>query len=314
MPNSGAHEMTDAAGPPAHPARSPRADRRDRRRGGDVPGDDEPRLRGGIALSRSDPARGRSQGRLGAHSRRGARGHDRGVSNSAAPATRCRCSNTTAAPAAATGRSAAATSIPNSAAPPRPASSTRGTISIPDRGAFPITTTRSWITAAGSASRSSLSSSSITTPVCIRPRRSAASRSASARSRPISRARSRTAGQGDAQGRARRGGVERGSGDSARGAARARRPRQRLSLSRGRRIPRSSAATRGIPAAASAPPVNGEPIGLHEILTSRLWRGLQSFLAVTNSRPRCSSRSAAWAGSARRSRARCRTRSAMAPR
>ena len=28
-----------------------------------------------------------------------------------------------------------------------------------------------------------------------------------------------------------------------------------------------------------AAPVNGEPIGLHDILTSRLWRGLQSFLA-----------------------------------
>ena len=52
-------------------------------------------------------------------------------------------------------------------------------------------------------------------------------------------------------GRARRSGVEGGPGDPARGAARPWRPRQRLPLPSGRRCPRSSAATPGIPAAAS---------------------------------------------------------------
>ena len=108
--------------------------------------------------------------------------------NSGAPAIRVKSSNTTPARAVGTGRFAAGTSIPSSAARPSIASSTRGSISIRGRGAFPIIITRFWIIAADSASRSNPSSNSITTPICIPTNASTASRSASARSKPISKA------------------------------------------------------------------------------------------------------------------------------
>ena len=95
-------------------------------------------------------------------------------------------------PAAATGRCAAATLSPNSAARRRPANSTKDFISIPGRGGFPITTAPCSITASASTSRSSLSSSSITTRCFTPPARSAASRSAFAPSKPIFRARFRS--------------------------------------------------------------------------------------------------------------------------
>ncbi len=60
------------------PAKIVRDHRRERRRRGGLPGDDPSWPCGGIALPGSDQARRRSQGRLGRHSGRGPRRHDRG--------------------------------------------------------------------------------------------------------------------------------------------------------------------------------------------------------------------------------------------
>ena len=92
--------------------------------------------------------------------------------------------------AAATGPCAAATFLPSSAASRRPANSSKAFISTRGRGGFPIITARCSITASASTSRSSRSSSSITMRCCTLRTRSADSRSAFARSRPIFRARS----------------------------------------------------------------------------------------------------------------------------
>ena len=81
------------------------------------------------------------------------------------------------------------------------------------------------------------------------------------------------------KGRARRRGVDGGSGDPARGAAVAGRARQGLPLPGRRRIQPSHRGYAKHPGGGlGAEPVAGEPIGLHDILKSRLWRGLQSFL------------------------------------
>ena len=114
----------------------------------------------------------------------------------------------------------------------------------------------------------------------------------------------RTAGQGDPARRARRSRVERGSGDIAGGAARARRPRQRFSLPgrRGRR--RTSAAMRRDPGGGlSAAPANGEPIGISRHSDLPPVARLAELSRSTISKRRCFSRSAAWAASARRLRA-----------
>ena len=175
--------------PTAHqPTRTAEADRADGRKRGDVPGDDQPRIRGRVRLQGADQARRRSQGRVGADPRRRAGRHGGGAGAAPGRLQGEGARVSTTAPAAATGRCAAATAIPSSAARRRNASSTPASTSIPGRGAFPITTTACSITASGWASRSSRSSSSTTMPTCTRPRRSAASRSASARSRPTSRA------------------------------------------------------------------------------------------------------------------------------
>ena len=127
--------------------------------------------------------------------------------------------------------------------------------------------------------RSSRSSSSITTPICIPPTRSTASRSAFATSRPIS-----TAASPSFWPRRRK---------RERSTTRCRRRIRRSCSKRCGRWARStrisaigwariSASHRGYAkhsgGGLGAEPIAGEPIGLHDILTSRLWRGLQSFL------------------------------------
>ena len=88
-----------------------------------------------------------------------------------------------------------------------------------------------------------------------------------------------TARQGDAQGRARRRRHQRGSRNPARSLARTRRARRRLSLPRRRDRLRYSRLSEADPAAASRRgPRTASRSGLPDILTSRLWRGLQSFL------------------------------------
>ena len=133
------------------------------------------------------------------------------------------------------------------------AASTRANISIRGPGGFPIITTRCSTIAGGSASRSSLSSSSITTPISIDQdrlrRRAAADPDGQGRFRGRDR---RTARQGDAPGRARRGGLPGGPGNSARGAARAWRARRRLPLSARRGVRGVSRLRQAIPAAASS--------------------------------------------------------------
>ncbi len=87
-----------------------------------------------------------------------------------------------------------------------------------------------------------------------------------------------TARQGDAQGRARRRCHQTGPRNPARSVARTRRARRRLSLPRRRRSPPICAAIRGRRAAASRRgPRTASRSGLNDILTSRLWRGLQQF-------------------------------------
>ena len=164
----------------------------------------------------------------------------------------------------------------SSAAPRKGASSIPASISIPGRGAFPIIIMRSWIIAVVSASRSSRSSSSITTPICIPPTRSTASRSASATSRPITTAASpsfwpRRRKKARSTIRCRRrirrscwkrcGRLARSTRISATGWARIR-PPSRLCKASGRRP--------------GEEPIAGEPIGLHDILTSRLWRACRA--------------------------------------
>ena len=138
---------------------------------------------------------------------------------------------------------------------------------------------RSSITAAGSASRSSRSSSSITTPISTPP---TAFGGKPQRIREIKAdfegGDRRASGEGDAKGRARRRGVERGSGDPARGAALAWARSTRTSVTRRATTPRIFAGYARDPGGGlTARPSNGEPIGLHDLLTSRLWRSLQSF-------------------------------------
>ena len=63
----------------AEPTCASRAHRPQRRRDCDAPGDDEPRLRGRIAVPRADQTRGRSERSIRRRPRRGTRGNDGGV-------------------------------------------------------------------------------------------------------------------------------------------------------------------------------------------------------------------------------------------
>ena len=107
-------------------------------------------LRRGIRLQGTHQAGGRSKRRLGAHPGRGSRRHDGGAG--IAPGRLQGADPRIQQPrrAAGTGPCAAAIPTPSSAAPPRSASSTRASTSIPARGASPITTTDFWPTASGS--------------------------------------------------------------------------------------------------------------------------------------------------------------------
>ena len=150
--------MQDGRGTRREPARSARADRHAGRQHGDVSCDDEPRLRGGFDLPRAARACRRRQGRLGPDSRRRARRHDRGAGAAASRLPGSGAGIQQPRRAAATGRCAAATISPSSAASARSANSSRDFISIRGRGGFRITIAPCSITASASMSRSSRSS------------------------------------------------------------------------------------------------------------------------------------------------------------
>ena len=167
---------------------------------------------------------------------------------------------------------------PSSAARRSAARSTRVSISIRGRGGSPTTTMRSSITAAGSASRSSRSFSSTTTPICMRRLPSTAGRSGSARSRPTSRA-----AIAELLAKATRKGAldEAVTNEDQEILLEALRAHGGLDDDFRYRAGDISAAFRGYArdpgGGLGATPANGEPIGLHDLLTSRLWRGLQNF-------------------------------------
>ena len=137
------------------------------------------------------------------------------------------------------------------------------------------------IIASASASRSSPSSSSTTTPILHSTQgASAASRSASATSRPISRAMSPSCWpRSTQQGKLEDAGHQGGSGDPARGAASRGARSTRTTLTRQgstRRVARLSSKDPGGGLGARARSI-GEPIGLSDVLNSRLWRRLANF-------------------------------------
>ena len=160
----------------------------------------------------------------------------------------------------------------------RPASSSRVSTSIPARGGFPIITARCSTTASASALRSSRSSSSITTRFCIRPGRSAA--------RPqrirdiktdfqgqISELLAKVTQQGKLD--------EAVSKEDREILMQALRSWGALDRNYAYKANLISAEFRGYAkgpgGGLGAAPIPGEPIGLSEILNSRLWRYLQNF-------------------------------------
>ena len=129
--------------------------------------------------TRARQARRRSQGRLGPDPRRRPRRHDGRLRAAQGRLQGAGAGVSTTGRAGATGRCAAATRYTELGGVDADMRVRRGPLhQSRARGAFRITTTPCSITASGSASRSSPSSRSTTTPTCIRPRRSAASRSA----------------------------------------------------------------------------------------------------------------------------------------
>ena len=193
-----------------------------------------------------------------------------------------RCSNTTSARAAGTGRCAAATSMPNSAARRRFAASIDGPLSQSGAVAHSLPSSRHARLLPQLRRRARAIHPAQPQRLSAQPRRlRRQSRSASARSRRISTAASPSFSP-------RRSGRARST----------RRCRRRTRKSCSRRCATSARSTRIIatgpatiasdfaaiaetPAAASAPHRSaGEPIGFADILTSRLWRSLAELPAL----------------------------------
>ena len=147
-----------------------------------------------------------------------------------------------------------------------------GHTSIPAHGAFPITTTAAGLLQAAECAAGAVQSGQLqrVSPFHQGVRRQAAA--LFARSRPISRATFRTAGQGHAAGQARRGSSPRKTARScSRRCAHGARWTRTMNTRRATTAP-NSAAMRRIPAAASAPsrcPVRSSACS--DILQSRLW-------------------------------------------
>ncbi len=260
------------------PARSSVADRHGRRQRGDVSRHDEPRVCGGLRLPGPDQAVRRRAGRIGSGPRRRSRRHDggAGIAQRRLQGSGPGIQSPSGRPQldAARRRHVHRTRRLQS----RPANSRKGFISIRGRGGFPIIIAPSSITAKGSTSRSSRSSSSITMPFCTRRARSAGKPQ---RIREI-----KADFQGEvaellakatAQGKL----DEAVSTEDKEILLQALKSWGALDNNYAYKANLISAEFRGYAKAPGggldAEPVAGEPIGLSDILKSRLWRYLQGF-------------------------------------